>query len=209
MTLPRFAVPARLASLRAFAVHPFPPGAGAARALRALRAGAACLALASSWLAAPAAAEVYRCESENGVPVYQGTANGRNCRPLDLAPLTTIPAPKLPATKPAAGAAASGGQGAQSGGAARPSPGGFPKVDSATQRDRDGERRRILEDELRKEEARLGELKAVYKNGEPDRLGDERNYQKYLDRVQRLKDDIGRSEGNIASIRRELGAIRD
>jgi len=75
--------------------------------------------------------------------------------------------------------------------------------------ERDSERRRILEDELRKEETRLAELKAVYKDGEPDRLGDERNYQKYLDRVQRLKDDIGRSEGNIASIRRELGAIRD
>ncbi|MFO1300309.1 MAG: DUF4124 domain-containing protein [Burkholderiaceae bacterium] len=163
---------------------------------------AASLAVAGLGLAAPASAEVYRCESDSGVPVYQGTPNGRNCRQIDLAPLTTIPAPKLPAARPAAGAA-------QAGGAARPSPNGFPKVDASTQRERDSERRRILEDELRKEETRLAELKAVYKDGEPDRLGDERNYQKYLDRVQRLKDDIGRSEGNIASIRRELGAIRD
>jgi hypothetical protein len=163
---------------------------------------AAGLAVAGLCLAAPASAEVYRCESDSGVPVYQGTPNGRNCRQIDLAPLTTIPAPKLPAAKPAAGAG-------QAGSAARPSPNGFPKVDASTQRERDSERRRILEDELRKEETRLAELKAVYKNGEPDRLGDERNYQKYLDRVQRLKDDIGRSEGNIASIRRELGAIRD
>jgi hypothetical protein len=163
---------------------------------------AAGLAVAGLCLAAPASAEVYRCESDSGVPVYQGTPNGRNCRQIDLAPLTTIPAPKLPAARPAAGAA-------QAGGAARPSPNGFPKVDASTQRERDSERRRILEDELRKEETRLAELKAVYKDGEPDRLGDERNYQKYLDRVQRLKDDIGRSEGNIASIRRELGAIRD
>lgn len=163
---------------------------------------AAGLAVAGLCLAAPASAEVYRCESDSGVPVYQGTPNGRNCRQIDLAPLTTIPAPKLPAARPAAGAA-------QAGGAARPSPNGFPKVDASTQRERDSERRRILEDELRKEETRLAELKAVYKDGEPDRLGDEHNYQKYLDRVQRLKDDIGRSEGNIASIRRELGAIRD
>lgn len=163
---------------------------------------AAGLAVAGLCLAASASAEVYRCESDSGVPVYQGTPNGRNCRQIDLAPLTTIPAPKLPAARPAAGAA-------QAGGAARPSPNGFPKVDASTQRERDSERRRILEDELRKEETRLAELKAVYKDGEPDRLGDERNYQKYLDRVQRLKDDIGRSEGNIASIRRELGAIRD
>lgn len=168
---------------------------------------AASLAVVAIGLAAPAAAEVYRCESESGVPVYQGTPNGRNCRAIDLAPLTTIPAPKLPAgARPAAGTAP-----AQAGAAAA-RPGGanaFPKVDASTQRERDLERRRILEDELRKEETRLAELKAVYKDGEPDRLGDERNYQKYLDRVQRLKDDIGRSEGNIASIRRELDTIRD
>lgn len=166
---------------------------------------AACLAAAGLGLAAQAWAEVYRCDSESGVPVYQGTPNGRNCRAIDLAPLTTIPAPKPPASaRPAAGSPP-----AQAGApAARPA-NGFPKVDASTQRERDLERRRILEDELRKEESRLAELKTVYKSGEPDRLGDERNYQKYLDRVARLKDDIDRSEGNIASIRRELGTIRD
>ena len=165
--------------------------------------GIACVAIAVACVAAPAAAQVYRCESDSGVPVYQGTDNGRNCRALDLAPLTTIPAPKLPTPKP--GAAAPSGQA----GGARATPEGFPKVDASTQRARDGDRRRILEDELRKEEARLSELRAEYKNGEPDRLGDERNYQKYLDRVQRLKDDIGRSEGNVASLRRELAAIKE
>jgi len=162
----------------------------------------ACLVAAGLGLAAPAGAEVYRCETDSGVPVYQGTPNGRNCRALDLAPLTTIPAPKLPAAKPAAA-------GQSGGAAARPTPNGFPKVDASAQRARDSDRRRILEDELKREEARLAELKAVYKDGEPDRLGDERNYQKYLDRVQRLKEDIGRSEGNVASIRRELAAIRE
>lgn len=163
---------------------------------------AACLVTAGLCLAAPASAEVYRCESESGVPVYQGTPNGRNCRALDLPPMMSIPAPKLPAAKPAAAG--------QSGGAAvRPAPNGFPKVDPSAQRARDSDRRRILEDELKREETRLAELKAVYKDGEPDRLGDERNYQKYLDRVQRLKEDIGRSEGNVASIRRELAAIRE
>lgn len=164
----------------------------------------ACLATLGLVVAAPSAAQVYRCESESGVPVYQGTPNGRNCRALDLAPLTTIPAPKLPAGKPAAAP-----PGAAGGAAARASPDAFPKVDASTQRARDSDRRRILEDELKKEEGRLADLKAVYKDGEPDRLGDERNYQKYLDRVQRLKDDIGRTEGNIASIRRELAAIKE
>jgi hypothetical protein len=162
----------------------------------------ACLAVVGLCLAAPVSAEVYRCDSDSGVPVYQGTPNGRNCRALDLAPLTTIPAPKLPAARPAA-------PGQAAGAAARPTPNGFPKVDASAQRARDSDRRRILEDELKKEDARLAELKALYKDGEPDRLGDERNYQKYLDRVQRLKDDIARSEGNVASLRRELAAIRE
>ncbi|MCO5101173.1 MAG: DUF4124 domain-containing protein [Burkholderiaceae bacterium] len=146
----------------------------------------------------PALAQVYRCDSPNGVPVYQGTPNGANCHPIDLQPLTTIPAPRLPPAK-AAGTAS----------AARASPEAFPKVDGAAQRARDGDRRRILEDELKKEQQRLGELKAEYKGGEPDRQGNERNYQKYLDRVARLEEDIARTESNIASLRRELGTIRE
>ncbi len=62
---------------------------------------------------------------------------------------------------------------------------------------------------MRKEEGKLAEIRKEYNNGEPDRLGSERNYQRYLDRVQRLKDDIARSETNIATIKKELAAIRD
>ncbi|MGD9945179.1 MAG: DUF4124 domain-containing protein [Burkholderiaceae bacterium] len=172
------------------------------------------LLAASLLMAAPAAfAQIYRCESENGVTVYQGSSTGKNCRALDLAPLTTIPAPKLPPSKPAGGGAAagtaSGGSSATTASAPRTSPEAFPKVDASVQRSRDNDRRRILQSELQKEEAKLAELKGEYKDGEPDRLGNERNYQKYLDRVQRLKEDIGRSEANLASIRRELGMIKD
>ena len=164
--------------------------------------------------------------------------SGRTCRAVDLQPITTIPAPKLPPAKPAAGAGApagsggsgglggsggSGGSGSAAGAApasggaqapsaaprAQPSPEGFPRVDSSTQRARDNDRRRILEEEMRKEEAKLAEIRKEYNNGEPDRLGSERNYQRYLDRVQRLKDDIARSEANIATIKKELSAIRD
>lgn len=151
-------------------------------------------------------AQVYRCDSDAGVPVYQGTPSGRNCRALDLAPLTTIPAPKLPAPKPGAKAPGSGGGAAGAAGATTPP--NFPRVEASTQRARDNDRQRILEDELHREEARLGDLKAEYNNGEPERQGNERNYQKYLDRVERLAEEIGRSEGNIASLKRELSATR-
>jgi hypothetical protein len=73
---------------------------------------------------------------------------------------------------------------------------------------RDSDRRRILEDELRTEEDRLAKLKSEYNNGEPERRGDERNYALYRDRVQRLQEDIGRSENNISSLRRELALLR-
>lgn len=82
-------------------------------------------------------------------------------------------------------------------------------MDPAEQRVRDLERRRILSEELRKEEARMAELRAEYRDGEPERRGDERNYQKYLDRIQRLKDELARSESAIASLKRELANLRD
>jgi len=143
-----------------------------------------------------ASAQVYRCDSDSGVPLYQNTP-GPRCKSLDLPSLSTVPAPKMPA-QPARPPAASGG-----------TANNFPRVDASSQKTRDSDRRAILGDELRSEEARLAELRAEYNNGEPERLGSERNYQRYLDRVQRLKDDITRTEASIGSLRRELGSVRD
>jgi len=162
----------------------------------------------------PVQAQIYKCEGADGVIEYSNApavAQGaRNCRVIELSPITTIPAPPLPAPKPAA--SGKGAAGSQSGATAGARPAGsenFPKVDSATQRARDDDRKRILEDEMRKEEARLAELRKEYNNGEPERLGNERNYQKYLDRVQSLKEEIARAEANLVAIRRELGTIRN
>ncbi|HVL58321.1 MAG TPA: DUF4124 domain-containing protein [Burkholderiaceae bacterium] len=146
--------------------------------------------------------QIYRCEN-NGVIEYSNSpasATQRNCQRIELPELTTLPAPK-PAPKPAAAQGATGAPAAASA--------NFPRVDPAAQKNRDLDRRRILQDELRREEQRLAELRQEYNAGEPERRGDERNYQKYLDRVQRLKEDIARSEGNVESLRREMAAIRD
>jgi Xaa-Pro aminopeptidase len=140
---------------------------------------------------------VYRCP---GPPVLYTDAltpqeaRERNCRTIEGAPVTIVQQ-RAPAAASAPPAPA----------AARPAE---TRVDPAAQRARDSDARRILTQELRREEQALAELRKEYNNGEPERLGDERNYQKYLDRVQRLKDDIGRSEANIASLRRELAALR-
>lgn len=155
-------------------------------------------------LVGPAAAQVYKCQGPDGVVEYSNTpGNRQGCVPIQLNPITTIPAPRLPvpASKPAASAPPKA--------PAQGTSASFPRVDSATQRARDNDRRAILEEELRKENEKLAELRAEYKDGEPDRLGNERNFQKYLDRVERLKDDIARSEANVESIQREISAIRN
>lgn len=149
-------------------------------------------------VAGAAHAEIYRCENANGVVEYSnsaGSGKDRNCKAINLPPVTVIPAPRLPAR-------------AMTGSTAAASPSSFPKVDSATQKTRDSDRRRILEDELNKEQARLADLQKQYNNGEPERVGGERNYQKYLDRVQQLKQDVERSQGNVDSLKRELANIQ-
>jgi hypothetical protein len=156
-----------------------------------------------------APAQFFRCESANGVVEYSNMPNStrdRNCRAMDLPPINTIPAPKLP---PAATGRQTGSGGAVPAPQAKASPDGFPKVDAGTQRVRDNDRRRIIEEELKKEEGKLGELRKEFNNGEPERRGDERNFAKYQERVARLKDEIGRGEQNISSLKRELGAIKD
>ncbi len=144
----------------------------------------------SSLMSAPSAeAQIYRCESADGTPLYQN-APGRNCKALDLPSLTTVPSVRTPATRTAC------------------APAEFPRVDAAAQRNRDSDRRKILQDELDREQAKLEEFRKEFNGGEPERLGNERNYQKYLDRVERLKGDIARSEANVASLRRELDSVR-
>jgi hypothetical protein len=64
-----------------------------------------------------------------------------------------------------------------------------------------------IEEKIAEEVRLLEEIKKEYNNGEPDRLGSERNYQRYLDRVQRLKDEITFHEENIKVLRLELQGL--
>ncbi len=155
-----------------------------------------------------AQAEIYRCELGNGVVEYNNTLTAgrdKNCKKIDLPQITTIPAPKIPATQ--AGGARAASSVTQT--AAKSSPSDFPKVDVSTQKARDTDRRRIIEDELKKEEGKLSELKKDYNSGEPERQGDERNFQKYMDRVQKMKEDIARGESNVGALRKELGSVKE
>ncbi|MFC5458321.1 DUF4124 domain-containing protein [Massilia niabensis] len=174
------------------------------------RRGAALLAggLALQFAAA-AQAQVYRCTDANGGKLYTDMKKG-NCELIESAPVAPRPpaaSPLIPAVRPGNPAAAASGTGGGTT-AATPSPSNFPRVDTSQQRVRDDDRRAILNEELRAEEKKLAELKAVFKNGEPDRQGNERNYAKYLERVGQMRDDINRTERNIEALRREIANVR-
>ena len=139
---------------------------------------------------------VYRCP---GPPVLYTDALGaqeardKGCRTIEGAPITIMQAPPRPRPGAAVASAAS-----------RP---GDARVDPASQRARDSDARRILGDELRREEERLGAMQVEFNNGEPERRGDERNYARYAERLADMKAAIQRKETDIAAIKREIAKL--
>jgi hypothetical protein len=94
---------------------------------------------------------------------------------------------------------------------AKPAPSataGAPKVDPQTQRTRDLDRRRILQQELADEEGKLSEARKTLLEQEAVRTGDERNYQRVLDRLKPYQDAVALHEKNVTSIKQELANLR-
>jgi hypothetical protein len=140
---------------------------------------------------------VYRCPGPPVLYTDQITAQEakeKGCRTIEGAPITIVQAarPRSPASGAASSPAARNGEG---------------RVDPADQRARDSDARRILSDELRREEARLAEMVREFNNGEPERRGDERNYARYQQRVAEMRAAIQRKEADLAAIRRELSKL--
>jgi hypothetical protein len=167
----------------------------AAQALTLASLAALMMTLAPGGAQAQDAKPVYRCP---GPPVLYTDALSpqeaidKGCRTIEGGTVTVVQAPR---PRPAASAPPA---------SARP---GESRVDPAAQRARDSDARRILQDELPREEERLRALQAEFNNGQPERRGDERNYQRYLDRVAEMRAAIQRKESDVAAIRRELGKL--
>ncbi len=152
-----------------------------------------CGALAQ--LPAQAQNGVYLCVDGNGGKVLTDTYKA-GCKTLNLP--GNIAAPQTPRKSGAARAPS----------APVTTPTDFPKVDNAQQKARDSDRREILNEELRMEDKKLAELRKEFNGGEPERQGNERNYAKYQERVEQMRDAIGRSEKNIEALKREIGNIK-
>jgi hypothetical protein len=151
-----------------------------AAALLALSAGAA--------QAAQDTSVYYQCPGN----VFTNTitpkeADAKGCKAMVTQQPTTIPAPR-----------------ARAGTVASPSGTAASKVDAQEQKSRDTDARKILQDELIKAQNQLDALQKEYNNGQPERRGDEKNFQKYLDRTADLKASIARTESDIGAITREL-----
>jgi hypothetical protein len=140
---------------------------------------------------------VYRCPGNvytSDRELSAAQAEQRGCRVIEGAPITVVQGTRA---RPAASGPAPAS-------AARPAD---ARVDPGTQRERDNDARRILGEELRKEEDSLAALKREFNNGEPERRGDERNFAKYQERVAEMRAAIQRKEADVAALKRELAKL--
>ena len=146
------------------------------------------------------AQQVFRCAGVGGgAPEYINNARdaqARNCKVVSGGNVTVVqgtPVPRAQAARPATSPVAT----------SSPRPSSSPEQSA-----RDSDSRLILDSELKKSEAHLADLQKEYNNGEPEKQGIEgRNYQRYLDRVNELKNSISRTQSDIAGIKREMARL--
>jgi hypothetical protein len=153
---------------------------------------------AASFAPRAQSSDIFLCVDADGNKTFQNVGTGKGCKRMDVGPVLSVPAPRVAPQRAAKDPEDR----------VTVSPANFPRVDRETQRSRDTDRKRVLEDELKAEEEKLARLKSEYNNGEPERRGDERNFALYAERIQKLRDDLARAEGNVGALRREIALLR-
>jgi hypothetical protein len=146
------------------------------------------LALILALPAGAAYADIWECVDGSGNKRFTNIkSEAAGCKMLNVGPTNTVSGGK-PQTKAA--------------------PPGFPRVDGETQKARDNDRRKILEQELANEQKLLEQARKELAEQDSVRLGSERNYQRVLDRLEPYKKRVKLHEDNIANLRRELAGSR-
>lgn len=85
---------------------------------------------------------------------------------------------------------------------------GRPRVEPSTQRRRDEDRRKILEDELAREQKALDDARRALAEQQAERSGEERNYSRVQERLKPFQEAVATHEKNIASIKQELASSK-
>ncbi|MBA2483469.1 MAG: DUF4124 domain-containing protein [Nitrosomonas sp.] len=124
-----------------------------------------------------ARSEVYKQIDESGNITYSNIRSNKG-EQLDLPPITVVPGIDSTAVE--------------------------SKIKKRMSTIKIKEQREALENKITEEKNLLEELKSEYKGGTPDRLGSERNYQRYLNRVEQLKNEIEVRENNLEALMIEL-----
>ena len=146
-------------------------------------------ALILAAIALPAGAQViYRCTDASGGTLISNARVDKSCKPVQQTPDSSLPAPR-----------------AKPGATATPTPGSFPRVPEDTQKARDTDRRRILEQELASEQRSLDLARRDLADQTALRQGGAGGG---LDTLQPYRDRVAQHERNIEAIQKELGALR-
>jgi hypothetical protein len=137
--------------------------------------------------ASQASAEIWECvDKETGAKRYTNIrSDAKGCRALNLEPLNTAPASK-PSQRMA----------------------NFPSVNSETQRQRDNDRRRILDQELAQEQLLLAQAQKQLDEQGAVRTGGEKNYARVLERLEPYQRAVRQHEDNIANLKKEIASIK-
>ena len=109
------------------------------------------------------------------------------------------------------------GEGSKRANSRSATPASFPKVDSETQKQRDGSRREILQSELETEKKALEDAKKAYAEGEskPEVFQKKnadgssstfRNVNKFQEKMKNLQADVDAHQRNVELLEKEIGA---
>jgi len=135
---------------------------------------------------------IWSCKDKDGrthVTNLKEDTVGKNCKVVQQTRVQVVPAP------------------VQSGKTEGRPPTAFPREDAKARASAKSRQRDILERELAQEEEALGRARKELAEQESVRYGDERNYAKVLERLQKYKDEVEVHEKNMESLRRELANL--
>lgn len=130
--------------------------------------------------------DLYKCQTQGALSYFSGppTASGNNVTTRKGAPTASAPAARAA------------------------TPANFPRVDSATQRDRDDVRKRVLTEELATEVRMLVESEVAMKTGVSPFPDETLTSPKYLDRMAKLRTTVDNHNKNIQALNKELERLR-